>query len=166
MTIHDLQSLYQYNAWANSQFYGALEGLEAARLTKPIESSFPSLLDTFAHIVAAEWVWLERWNGRNPGSFPDWLERPRLQDLRARLSEIELSRAELLRRLTEAELESEVTYRTLSGLPFTDRLLDLLLHVVNHSSYHRGQLTTMLRQMGATPVASDYVLFLRLLRKA
>ncbi len=49
----------------------------------------------------------------------------------------------------------------MNGTPHRNRLLDLLLHVVNHSSYHRGQLTTMLRRVGATPVATDYVYFKR-----
>jgi uncharacterized damage-inducible protein DinB len=159
MTPDDVRSLYAFNRWANRRFLGVLETLDEERLARPIESSFPSLVGTFAHMVAAEWVWLRRWLGENPTAFPGWLVAPRLDDLAARLAEVEAERAAFLAGLGDADLQARVSYRTLAGDPFANRLLDLLLHVVNHASYHRGQLTTMLRQVGATPPATDYVLF-------
>jgi uncharacterized damage-inducible protein DinB len=159
MTPDDIRSLYAFNRWANRRFLEVLETLDEERLARRIESSFPSLVGTFAHMVAAEWVWLRRWLGENPTAFPGWLVAPRLDDLAARLAEVEAERAAFLAGLGDADLQARVSYRTLAGDPFANRLLDLLLHVVNHASYHRGQLTTMLRQVGATPPATDYVLF-------
>ncbi|HUO84444.1 MAG TPA: DinB family protein, partial [Thermoanaerobaculia bacterium] len=84
-----------------------------------------------------------------------------LADLKTRLAAVESERDDLLQSLTDDDLESSLNYRTLAGDAYESRLLDLLLHVVNHSTYHRGQLTTMLRQVGAKPPSSDYVFYLR-----
>lgn len=161
MTAAEIRDLYAYNEWANARVVEVIAGLPADRLTAPIESSFPSILGTLAHIVAAEWVWLRRWLGENPTAFPDWLSAPSLPALRAKLAEVESERDAFVGSLSDEDLDRQLDYKTLAGAPFSNRLADLLVHVVNHSSYHRGQLTTMLRQAGATPVATDFVLFKR-----
>ena len=162
MTFDDLHSLYAYNQWANARFFEAIEGLDETRRTAPLESSFPSVLATLGHIVGAEWIWLSRWQGTSPIGFPDWLQSPTLEDLRARLSQVETDRAAYLAALTDDTLQHPLDYRLLNGTASSTRLLDLLLHVVNHSTYHRGQLTTLLRQVGGTPPATDYVVYTRL----
>jgi uncharacterized damage-inducible protein DinB len=162
MTLDDLRSLYTYNAWANARFFEAIEGLDETRRTAPLESSFPSVIATLGHIVGAEWIWLSRWQGTSPSGFPDWLQAPTLEDLRSRLSRVESDRATYLAGLAEADLQRPVAYRTLDGTAHSTRLLDLLLHLVNHSTYHRGQVTTLLRQAGGAPPATDYVVYTRL----
>jgi uncharacterized damage-inducible protein DinB len=149
MTTDEIRSLYAYNRWANARFLAVIEGLPDEGLIAPIPSSFPSILGTFAHIVAAEWVWLRRWLGENPTGFPDWLTEPSLARLREKLAEVEAERDAFLGTRGDADLDRPLDYRTLDGTPHRDRLGDLLRHVVNHSSYHRGQLTTLLRQVGA-----------------
>jgi uncharacterized damage-inducible protein DinB len=161
MDLEDVRSLYDYDAWANARVLEAIGSLDPQEREAHVESSFPSVLATMGHIVAAEWVWLERWLGNSPSAFPEWLGDPSLEVLEARLSLVESARARFLAGLDDADLQSRVSYRTLSGDAYTNRLLDLLLHVVNHSTYHRGQLTTMFRQLGARPVPLDYVLFKR-----
>lgn len=161
MNVHDVRSLFEYNRWANARFQSAIERLSNHQLTAPIPSSFPSILATFAHIVAAEWVWLQRWQGQSPGSFPEWLTVPSLGLIRGKLAEVESERASFLASLQEDDLQRMIDYKTLSGAPHRNRLADQCVHVVNHSSYHRGQLTTMFRQVGAEPVATDLILFKR-----
>lgn len=162
MTLDDLRSLYAFNAWANARFFEAIGGLDEAKRTQPLESSFPSVIATLGHIVGAEWIWLSRWQGTSPSGFPDWLQSPTLEDLRARLSQVESDRTAYLDGLAEEDLQRPLAYKLLNGTASSTRLLDLLLHVVNHSTYHRGQLTTLLRQVGATPPATDYVVYKRL----
>ena len=153
--------LYDYDEWANRRYAELLASLEARQLEARIESSFSSLLETYAHIVGAEWIWLCRWLGESPTELPDWLEPPRFEELREHLGVVETERRRFLSGVTAEDLERYMDYRRFNGEPGRDRLADLLLHVVNHSSYHRGQLATMLRQVGAEPVATDYVLFCR-----
>lgn len=161
MTLDDVRSLYAYNRWANARFVEVIAGLDEDRAGARIESSFPSILGTLAHLIAAEWIWLRRWKGENPSTFPEWLTAPGLARLSAQLERIEAERDEFVSSLEASDLQAPLDYRTMNGEPQRTRLLDLLLHVVNHSTYHRGQLTTMLRQVGATPVATDYVYFKR-----
>lgn len=160
MNLADIRRLYAYNRWANDRFVEILRGLDPQQLSAHVESSFPSLLATLAHLVGADWVWLRRWQGDPPKAFPGWLEAPDLDDLLTRWARISDERDRFLAELPEDRLAAPFRYHDLAGRPHRKRLLDLLLHVVNHSTYHRGQLTTMLRQVGATPVASDYVYFL------
>jgi uncharacterized damage-inducible protein DinB len=161
MDLATLRSLYAYDEWANALFFDAVAGLGEERRTAPAVSSHPSLLATLGHVVGAEWVWLERWKGTSPPGFPEWVESPSLGSLRSRLTRVESERAAFLGGLDAADLAWPLSYRTFSGDAFTTPLGDLLVHVVNHSTYHRGQLTTLLRQAGAIPPASDYVVYVR-----
>lgn len=160
MSLEDLRTLYAYNRWANDRFIAVLRDLDPKRMEAHVESSFPSLLATLGHVVGADWVWLRRWQGDSPIEFPGWVAEPDLDDLLSRWARISDERERFLAGLDEERLGEPLAYRNLSGRPHRKRLLDLLLHVVNHSTYHRGQLTTMLRQVGATPPGSDYVYFL------
>jgi uncharacterized damage-inducible protein DinB len=161
LSTQEILSLFDYNEWANARFVGVIAALGDDQLTARLESSFPSILGTLGHMVAAEWVWLRRWKGDNPTAFPEWLESPRLGEVRSKLAEVESERRAFLESLEDADLDKPVDYRTLSGAVHSNRLVDLCRHVVNHSSYHRGQLTTLLRQVGATPVSTDFIVFLR-----
>lgn len=157
----EIRTLFEYDEWANARFAEALATLRDDQLTARLESSFPSILGTFGHLVAAEWVWLRRWKGENPTTFPEWLTSPRLEGIRARLLEVEAEREALLGPLDDGSFQKPVDYTTFNGVFHRNRLADLCRHVVNHSSYHRGQLTTLLRQVGATPPATDFIVFLR-----
>lgn len=161
MTIDEARAHFAYDEWANARFVTALAELTPATLALPVVSSFPSLLATFAHLVAAEWVWLRRWKGENPRTFPDWMADPSLESLRACLAAVQSERDAYLATLADDDLNGEVSYALMSGVARTGRLATLFLHVVNHSSFHRGQLVTLLRQAGATPPASDLVMYVR-----
>lgn len=108
-------------------------------------------------MVFAEWLWLRRWKGENPNGRPEWTKEPSLEVLETRLGDIERERTELLATLTDDDLQRDLAYRNMAGDPFANTLGDLMTHVANHATYHRGQLTTMLRQVGATPPATDFV---------
>lgn len=161
MTADDVRALFDYNDWANGRLVEVLQTLDDETLRRPIVSSFPSLLATWGHMVGAEWVWLQRFRGTSPTAFPKWLEEPSLDDLNRRWEEVKTERRDLLSSLADDDLEHTLDYRNLGGKSFSNRLLDLCLHVTHHASYHRGQLTTMLRQVGAEPVSVDYVQYCR-----
>ena len=71
MTPEEMRTLYDYNAWANHRQLQAASKLPAEQFVKPLGSSFGSVRDTLAHIYGAEWLWLERFQGRSPSSLPD-----------------------------------------------------------------------------------------------
>jgi len=161
MTIDEARQLFGYSAWANGRMFEAAAALPAEQLSATIASSFPSVLGTLGHIIATEWIWLRRWQGDSPTAAPAWASASSLSELRARLTEVESERDRFLGQLADADLDRIVEYRRMSGEAYTDRLADLVRHAVNHSTYHRGQLATQLRQIGAHPPGTDLVTYVR-----
>ena len=161
MTLADVRGLYDYTEWANERMLAALEMLSDEQYSRELVSSFPSVRDTMAHIAGAEWLWLQRWQGISPTAIPAWAERPAVGVLRRELREVAEARGEYFDGLDEAALQRPLSYRRIDGSAHTNRLLDVLLHVSNHSTYHRGQLTTMLRQLGAVPPTTDLIFYRR-----
>lgn len=149
--------MFAYNEWANARMIETIRGLSDEQFTQNIPSSFPTIRETLAHIAVGEWLWLRRWKGENPTARPEWVTGAPLAKIEDELRAIESDRGEFLSTLTDADLDRIVEYRTLAGDPFSNQLGDLMVHLVNHGTYHRGQLTTMLRQVGAKPPATDFV---------
>ena len=161
MTIDEARDLFAYSAWATGRMFDVAAALPADQLSATIASSFPSVLGTLGHIVGAEWIWLRRWQGDSPAATPGWVTGSSLSELRSRLADVESERDRLFGQLADADLERVVEYRRMSGDAHADRLADLVRHAVNHSTYHRGQLVTQLRQVGARPPGTDFVTYVR-----
>lgn len=159
MTLADLRDLYAYTEWANARLFDVAATLGAEAWARDLGGSFPSLGATLAHLVGAEWIWLYRWTGNLPSSRPNWSETPECEALRSALRDVERRRAAFFGRLTEAEMDRPLTYRLFSGAVQTLPLRDVLLHVANHATYHRGQAAAMLRRLGATPPATDFLVY-------
>jgi uncharacterized damage-inducible protein DinB len=159
MNTTGLQSFFAYNEWANARLLAATADLSHEQFTRDLQSSFRSIRDTFSHIVSVEWVWLRRWKGESPSAAPDWATSPSRETLRNKLREVETERSAFLASLSDSDLMQPITYRNLKGEEWRYLLGDLLLHLVNHSTYHRGQITTMLRQVGVTPPSTDLLIF-------
>ena len=159
--LGEILELFEYNRWANHRLLDAVSHLTSEELTRDLGSSFPSVLETLAHILAAEWVWLSRWRGESPSGVPgDW-DLSSFEGIVAKWDEVELDRAAFWASLDEPALFGDLAYRDTRGQAFQQPLWQPLRHVVNHSSYHRGQIVTMLRQLGAEAVSTDLILFCR-----
>lgn len=161
MNVADIRSLYAYNEWANARLFLAAAQLDQAVFVEPRGNSFSSIRDTLAHIATSEWVWLRRWRGESPSTFPEWGALERATALSQKLAEIEADRAAFLRGLTDEDLTQSLSYRNLKGEEYSQPLGDQLLHVVNHSTYHRGQVATLSRQAGFPAPATDLIVFKR-----
>ena len=161
MNVADIRSLYTYNEWANARMFMAAARLDQTVFAEPRGSSFSSIRDTLAHIATSEWVWLRRWRGESPSAVPEWGSLERATALLQKLAEIEADRAAFLRGLTDDVLETPLSYRNLKGESYTQPLVDQLVHVVNHSTYHRGQIATLSRQAGFPAPATDLIVFKR-----
>lgn len=156
-----MHQLYDFNAWANRRVLSASEKLTNEEFTQSMGSSFPSVRDTLAHIYGAECVWLERFHGRSPSALPDVKQFHDLQSLREAWLEHEAQLLAFVQQLTQADLEREMEYKTFKFGVYRNPLWQSMLHVVNHGTYHRGQVTTLLRQLGAQPILTDFMHFCR-----
>jgi uncharacterized damage-inducible protein DinB len=161
MTPQEMRALYDYNAWANRRSIEAASKLPPEKLVQPMGSSFSSVRDTLAHIYGAEWIWLERFEGRSPSSLPDTTQFADVASLRGRWNEQEARLLSFVCGLTESDLNRVMEYKTLKFGVYSNPLWQSMQHLVNHGSYHRGQVTTLLRQHGAEPILTDLMHFYR-----
>lgn len=161
MNLEDFRLLYDFNSWANHRVLDACAPLSDEQFTRNLGSSFPSVRDTLFHICGAEWIWLERWHGRSPSAIPTAADYPNLEAVRRRWAEVERDLRDYVASLTPDDLGRILSFKTLAGAPYSQPLWQCLQHLANHGSYHRGQITTMLRQLGVKPAGTDMIGFYR-----
>jgi uncharacterized damage-inducible protein DinB len=162
MTADDGRELLDYHYWARDRMLDAVALLDPAQFLRDLGSSFRSVRDTCVHICSAEWVWYSRWVGVSPSAHLPADAFPDVASLRSRWIALEEQVRTFAAALAGDDLTRVIDYRTLNGAPDRTALGPMIRHVVNHASYHRGQVTTMLRQMGAAaPGSMDLIAFVR-----
>lgn len=145
-----VRELFDYNAWADKRIFEAIAALPTEQYQRDLKTSFGSIHGTIAHIVGAERVWLFRWK-QKPASLMGAADFASLADVRKMWDEVEAERTAFLGGLTDAMLESKIVIKPTGGGEYVHSLRQTMLHTVDHSSYHRGQIVTLLRQLGVKP---------------
>jgi uncharacterized damage-inducible protein DinB len=167
MNLQDLKTLLDYHYWARDRLLDALEALTPEQYNRDLGNSFKSIRDTITHIFAAEWAWYGRWQGESPTSLLPADRFPDLAALRRQWGEHEALMRAFVNGLNEAGTSRVIEYKLLSGQPGASPIWQMLQHVVNHASYHRGQITTMLRQIGVAPAKPmDMIAYYRVKQEA
>ncbi len=165
MNKHDVEYLYEYNRWANDRLLDAASKLTPEQFSRDLQSSHRSVRDTLAHILAAEWIWLERWKGVSPNALLIPSDFPTVESLETRWAVVEGDYTNFINGVTDGSLATVIAYTNTRGEEWAYPLGQMLQHVMNHSSYHRGQVTTMLRQLGADVNPVDLLVFMDVKRK-
>ena len=160
MNKQDVAYLHDYNRWANRRILEAASKLTPEQFTKDLQSSHRSVRDTLAHILAAEWIWLERWKGTSPGSLLNPADFGTIESLESSWAEVERDYLEFISGLSDERLSTVISYRNTRGEDWAYPLGQMLQHVMNHSNYHRGQVITLLRQLGAEVLPMDLLVFM------
>lgn len=155
MNVSDVQELFDYDRWANARVLAIASSLSDEQRSKPSAASFATVHGTLAHIFWSEWVWLGRWTPLRSTTDPRAVGQFDL--LRRHWSAFESEQRTYLEGLAEADLDRLVSYQNPPGKTWTYSLRHMLQHVINHSTYHRGQLTTMFRGLGAAPRPLDFL---------
>jgi uncharacterized damage-inducible protein DinB len=173
MAKDDIQLLYEYDRWANNRVFQAVSTLNAEEFTRDLGGSFRSVRDTLVHIVDCERGWLTCWKEPSPSStfVADFWTRhkalfnpnafPDLAAVQLKWAEVEREQVEFVNRVTNESLG-----RMLPVFTTQISLAHLMHHLANHSTYHRGQVALMMRQLAAEPLATDFALFLMEGRRA
>ncbi len=151
VTQDDLRTLLDYHYWARDRLLDALDPLTPEQFARDLGSSFRSIRETLVHVYAAEWAWWSRWQGRSPASMLAADEFPDVASVREAWRRLERDVRAFLDQLGPDGIDQRISYRLLNGTEGASIFSHMLQHVVNHASYHRGQITTMLRQVGAAP---------------
>ena len=161
MTPDYIRTLLDFNYWARDRTLASAAALSPEQLSRSLGGSFGSVLDTLVHMYFAEWIWYQRWVEAAP-SRPDTSGLTDLATLREAWSPLEAQIRHLVLGLDAVSLARTLEYRSLAGQPSVSPFWQMIVHVVNHGSYHRGQVATMLRQLGAAPAQStDLITFFR-----
>lgn len=155
MTADEVRELFRYNTWASRRVFDVAAQLPPEHYAKDLGSSFGGIHGTLAHITAAERVWLDRWLGQ-PGKLLGPADFAGLPAVVALWEAVEAERTPFLDSLDDRRLEDPITARSSGGGTYVNTLRETVLHVVEHSSYHRGQVITLLRQLGHTPPPPSY----------
>lgn len=160
MNLDLLHELLAYHYWANHQMLQAVAALSAEEYSRDLRSSFPSIQATLAHMMSAEAIWLGRWLGE-PLPRVAVAEIPTPAAARARWSPLEERLRRFVATLSQADLDRVQRMQTSAGATYEHSLGQMLHQVLNHGTYHRGQLVTMLRQVGAEAPSTDLIRFYR-----
>ena len=157
-----LQRLVDYNYWARDRIFDAVATLTTEQYSRPMGNSFSSIRETLVHVYSADWVWLSRWHGVSPTAGLSADQWPDLASLVTSWRDLETKVRAVVEGVTDAGVDKVIDYKLLSGQPGQSPFSGMVQHVVNHGTYHRGQVTTMLRQMGlAAPKSTDLITFIR-----
>jgi uncharacterized damage-inducible protein DinB len=162
-----IQLLFEYDRWANNRVLQAVSALRDEQFTRDVGGSFRSVRDTLVHIISGEWGWLAYWKepSLSPAFVKDLRDRrdslfnpdkfPNITQVKSKWAEIEKEQLEFVNGLTNESLEKMLPIRATQI-----SLANLMQHLANHSTYHRGQVALMMRQLDAEPVATDFHVFL------
>ncbi len=145
-SIEHLRRLFSYDDWANREVLSVLRSAGSA----PLRS-----VTLMAHVFAAERVWLERLEQKKQ-SVPVW-PASTLEQCDAEAEELSRLWTKYLEGITDADLARSISYRNSKGESWNSRKDDILLHVIMHSAYHRGQVAADMRTAGFTPAYTDFI---------
>ncbi len=150
---------FEYTRWASVRVLEAAAKLPSELLAEDCGNSFGGILDTLIHIFRADRVWLKRCQGEATASFAPAGEELTLETLKADWPILLENFATWVRAQDEAALNRQLQWVNLKGEAKSELLYKILLHVVNHGTYHRGQIITMIRQAGGEVVATDLLYY-------
>lgn len=139
--------------WADGRILDALEECETKN---------KDLLKLVRHVAIAERVWLSRLQDKGSAQYSLWEEAEDLTAIRTMFEENAEHYRVYIEGLEESELDEMIDYANQSGVPFRTSVRDILLQVLLHGQYHRGQINRALRIESAEPVQVDYITFARL----
>lgn len=155
------RSHLEFTRWADEKMLAALLQVPADKVAVDLGSSFKSLFETLNHVYLAELVWLKRVQGEPHTRLADLAVPADPNALAEAWPDLHSRWGEWAANRTTEGWNEPAPFRTANGVESTLPFWQILLHVVNHGSYHRGQFTTMLRQSGLTPPATDLMAFYR-----
>lgn len=152
---------FAFDRWATRRILDAVDALPAEAFDRPLGGSFGSIRATLIHLAGADHLWLARWQGRSPSAVPELEAIATPGDLRTFWDGVHDARSGWLDTLSPDDPARVLSYRNTRGEPFEAPLWVLFRHVVNHASYHRGQVVHMIRTAGGTAPATDLVAYQR-----
>ena len=161
MTAQEMRQLFAYNAWATNKFFDTLGPMAHDQLIKEMHTSHSSIFNTLTHLVGAEKIWYSRWTGGAVEPFLKAESVPSLAALKELWTKVGFDIAKFIASVTDKKLLELFEMKTSKGEVFAQIYWQAMLHVIDHSTYHRGQIVAMLRQMDVVPPSTGMIGFFR-----
>jgi uncharacterized damage-inducible protein DinB len=166
MNIHRLTALrhLEFHAWATQKVLDSVAPLSKEELLRDMQTSHSSVWGTLDHTYRADALWLKRLQGEGNATLASVDAAEDLAGLRRIWSDTQAGFISFAGSLNDTDWTRGIEYRFLSGQEGSSPIYETLLHVVNHGTFHRGQIVGMLRQLGAKPIATDFLTYVRLVQ--
>jgi uncharacterized damage-inducible protein DinB len=165
MTTQEARLHVRYSGWASRKLVEAAAALSPEERTRDLGVSHESLHRTLAHIYFGDSVWYTRTVDQSR-PVPNPKELPSMEALRSDWSALQVNWEKWADSLDDSGLQRIAQYNLLDGSPFETPVWQIVMHVVNHATLHRGQVMAMLRQLGTKPPATDLIYYYREIRAA
>jgi len=160
MTKKEIQLLFEYDQWADLKMLEALAALTSDQFKKDLGASFGGIQGTLVHILSADKIWLNRWTGKLPE--PLKVDNfPTIEVIKKQWDTYHFEVSNFYKSLPEERINEPMHYTDFKGNSYANPLYLQIQHKVNHSTYHRGQLVTILRQLGVPAVSTDLINYIR-----
>jgi uncharacterized damage-inducible protein DinB len=161
MTITHIQRLYDYNDWAWQQVFPSLIKLDDAAYKQDRGFFWGSLHGLLVHAMSAEHIWYQRMMGTSPTAMLNPADYADFAVVHSQWAEIDGKLCQFVATLSDQDLARQIEYTDTRGRPYSTQLADILLHVVNHSTEHRSQMTPVLFTLSVPTPPLDYIFFSR-----
>ena len=152
-----LSQVFEYTYWANRRYFAVAEALTDEQLHRKQGHSWGDVHSVLVHMMSSETVWLRRWHGESPKDHLDPNTFPTLASLKTAWAEVEKDMRAFIDAQSDQALQSAITYNNFRGETFRVPLWQMLMHVANHETHHRGELAAMFALM-AVPHPEEEVI--------
>ncbi len=160
MTLQEAKQLHGYMAWADNKIFDALAKITADQYMKDLASSHRSIHGTLVHLVAAQRMWVSRWLGSPDAQYLTANDVPGLAELKAAWEKTGFEIAKFFGSMTDKKLGDPITWM-MRGQTNTMTIAQTLQHLVDHSTFHRGQVVSLMRQQGIDPPTTGFFGYIR-----
>jgi uncharacterized damage-inducible protein DinB len=161
MTVQEFKLLFAFNAWASNRIFEALEAMPETDVFKDMKTSHGSIHNTMVHLVGAERIWLSRWMGDPSAAALRAGDVPTLRAVRDTWNTVGMDTAKFVAGLSDRKLSERFEMNTMKGEVLSQVYWHAMLHVIDHSTYHRAQVIAMMRQLGVVPPSTGMIGFFR-----
>jgi uncharacterized damage-inducible protein DinB len=151
----------RYHRWATELVLEEVIALSSEQLMAGLKGSFSCIYDTIVHLYQSDRVWLDRLEERPSGQLADYEAPGCTWELRDAWLSVQDRMVAFADSLDQSNVTREIAYKNLAGQPFVSPVWQMILHIVNHGTHHRGQVTNMIRQLGLKPENLDLIRFYR-----
>jgi len=158
-TVEQMRELFDFLRWGDIQMLQAAATVPEVEYLRERGISIGSIHKVLLHSMAVEWLWLQRWEGKSPARIENETNHPSLAALEERWPVIHLALTQFLDQQDLDSLAANVQYQNMRGEAMSNTLSDLMIHLVDHGTYHRGQINSMIKMGGGKPAAVGYHIF-------